>query len=99
MARFPTSDIDLSAEWKEYFRSLLYNSNGKSPSELPTPAATDLSAETNQPTTEEVLLAVHQTKINKAAELESAITAEVLQNGGDTMVDVVNTSFLHLSLQ
>ena len=35
----PTSDIDLLAEWKEYFSSLLNNSNGQSPSELPQPAA------------------------------------------------------------
>ena len=83
----PTSDINLLAVWKEYFSSLRNNSNGQSPSELPPPAATDLSIDTYPPTREEALLAKRQVKNNTAAGLDSAITAEALQNGGDAMVD------------
>ena len=89
----PTSDVDLLSEWKEYFSSLLNNSNDQSPSELPPPAAKDLPMQTNPPTREETLIAIRQmdmTKINKGAGLDSAITAEALQNGGDAMVDIVH---------
>ena len=41
------------------------------------------------PSQEETLLAIHQVKSNKAAKLDSAITAEALQNGGDAMVYIV----------
>ena len=86
----PTSDKDLLAEWREYFSSLLNNSNGEPLSELPLPAAQDLPIETNPPTREETLLAIRQMKKNKAAGLDSAITAEALQNGGDAMADIVH---------
>ena len=86
----PTSDKDLLAEWREYFSSLLNNSNGEPLSELPPPAAQDLPIETNPPTQEETLLAIGQMKKNKAAGLDSAITAEALQHGGDAMVDIVH---------
>ena len=59
-------------------------------SELPSPAAQDLPIETNPPTREETLLAIGQMKKNKAAGLDSAITAEALQHGGDAMVDIVH---------
>ena len=45
---------------------------------------------TNPPTREEVLSAIRQMKTNKAAGLDSAITAEALQNGGDAIVDIVH---------
>ena len=86
----PTSDEDLLAEWREYFSSLLNNSNGEPLSELPPPAAQDLPIGTNPPTREETLLAIGQMKKNKAAGLDSAITAEALQHGGDAMVDIVH---------
>ena len=86
----PNSDINLLAGWKEYFSSLLNKSDGQSPSELPPPAATDLSENANPPTREETLLAKRQVKNNTAAGLDSAITAEALQNGGDAMVDGVH---------
>ena len=54
----PTSDADLLVDWKEYFSSLLNNSNGQSPSELPPPAAQDLPIQTNPPTRKETLLAI-----------------------------------------
>ena len=47
-------------------------------SELPPPAAQDLPIDTNPPTREESLLAIRQMKKNKAAGLDSAITAEAL---------------------
>ena len=90
----PTSGIDLLAECKEYFSSQLKNSNGQSPSKMPPPAAKALSMQTNLPTWEEILLAIrqciHQMKTIKAAGLDSAITAEALQNSGDAMVDIVH---------
>ena len=86
-----TSDKDLLAEWREYFSSLLNNSNGEPLSELPRPAAQDLPIETNPFTRAETLLAIRQMKKNKAAGLDSAITAEALQNGGDAAVaDIVH---------
>ena len=86
----PTSDEDLLAEWRDYFSSLLNNSNGEPLSELPPPAAQDLPIGTNPPTREETLLAIGQMKKNKAAGLDSAITAETLQHGGDAVVDIVH---------
>ena len=74
----PTSDKDLLAEWREYFSSLLENSTSESLSELPPPAAQDLPIETNPPTREETLLAIHQMKKNKAAGLDSASIPEAL---------------------
>ena len=47
-------------------------------SELPPPAAQDLPIDTNPPTREETLLVIRQMKKNKAAGLDSAITAEAL---------------------
>ena len=44
--------------------------------------------ETDPPTREETLLACCQMKKNKAARLDSAITAESLQNGGDAMANI-----------
>ena len=46
----PTNDKDLLSEWREYTSSLLNNSNGEPLSELPPPAAQDLSIDTNSPT-------------------------------------------------
>ena len=69
---------------------MLNNSNGEPLSEVPPPAAQDLPIETNPPTREETLLAIGQMKKNKAAGLDSAITAEALQHGGDAMVDIVH---------
>ena len=54
------SDKDLLSEWKKYFSSLLNNSDGESPSELPPPAAQDLPIETDAPTREGSLLAIRQ---------------------------------------
>ena len=86
----PASDEDLLAGWRECFGSLLNNSNGEPLSELPPPAAQDLPIETNPLTREETLLAIGHMKKNKAARLDSAITAETLQHGGDAMVDIVH---------
>ena len=69
----PVSEKDLLSEWREYFSSLLNNSNSQSSSALPPPTAQDL---TNSPTREETLLAIRQMKTNKTAGLDSAITAE-----------------------
>ena len=49
----------------------------------------DLSIEASPPSRKETLLAIRQMKTNKAAGLDSTITAEALQNSGDAMVDVV----------
>ena len=56
----PTSNEDLLAEWREYFSSLLNNSNGEPLSELPPPAAQDLPIETNPPTSEETLVLIRR---------------------------------------
>ena len=90
---FPHDDDDkeLLSEWKEYFSSLLNNCSGQSSSELPLLAAQDLQIQTDPPTRDETVLAIPQMKTNKAAGLDAAITAELaLQNGGDTMIDVVH---------
>jgi exonuclease III len=86
----PTSVNDLLAEWKEYFSSLLNNSNGQPPSELPPPAAQDLPVHVTPPTREETFEAIHQMKNNKAPGLDCAITAEALRNGGDAMIDIIH---------
>ena len=74
----PKSDKDLLAEWQAYFSSLLNNENGQAPSDLPQPAAQDLSIHDHPPTLEETLEAIRQ--MNKAA----------LQGGGDAMADVIH---------
>ena len=84
----PKSDKDLLAEWQEYFSSLLNNDNGQAPSDLPQPAAQDLPIQDHPPTLEETLEAIRQ--MNKAAELDCAITAETLQGGGDAIADVIH---------
>ena len=84
------SDKDLLAEWQEYFSSLLNNNDGQVPSDLPQPAAQDLSIHDHPPTLEETLEAIRQMKTNKAAGLDCAITAEALQDGGDAMADVIH---------
>ena len=86
----PTNDKDLLSEWREYTSSLLNNSNGEPLSELPPPAAHDLPIDTNSPRRYDILLASRQMKKNKAAGLDSAITAEALQNDGDAMADIVH---------
>ena len=86
----PESDKDILVEWQEYFSSLLNNDNGKTPSDLPQPAAQDLPIHDHPPTVEEILETIRQMKTNKAAGLDCAITAEVLQGGGDAMADVIH---------
>ena len=87
----PKSDKDLLVEWQEYFSSLLNNDNSQTPSDLPQPAAQDLPIRDHPPTLEETLEAIRQMKNNKAAELDCAITAEALdQGGGDAMADVIH---------
>ena len=86
----PTSDAELLTEWKEYFSSLLNNSSGSTPSDLPPSADQDLQIQTEPPTREETTSAIQQMKTNKAAGLDAAITAEALQNGGEAMIDVVH---------
>ena len=51
----PTSDKDVLAEWREYFRFLLNNNNGEHLPELSPLAAQDLHIEANPPRHEEIL--------------------------------------------
>ena len=69
---------------------MLNNSNGEPLSEFAAHAAQDIPIDTNPPTREKTVLAICQMKKNKAAGLDSAITAGALQNGGDAMVDIVH---------
>ena len=85
----PESDQDLLEEWKEYFSSLLNNNSGSTPSEIPPPADEDLPICIDPPTREETAKAIAAMKVNKAAALDCAITAEALQGGGDQMVDII----------
>ena len=70
---------------------------GNTPVSYPTTAMVNLQRicrlllliETDPPTREETLL-LCQMKNNKAAGVDSAIKAEVLQNGGDAMADIVH---------
>lgn len=86
----PASDRELLEEWKEYFSSLLNNDSSPAVSELPAPAVEDLPISTEPPTREEVVEAIAAMKTNKAAALDCAITAEALQGGGDSMVDMIH---------
>ena len=78
----PSSTKDLLSEWKEYFSTLLNNDNGQTSSDPPPAAFQDLPILADPPTLEETQEAISQLKTNKAAGLDSAITAEALQNGG-----------------
>ena len=86
----PPSDKELLSEWKDYFSSLL-NSISDSAKELPPPAQQDLSILIDPPSLEETKEAIKQQKSNKAAGLDDAITAEVLQGGGDIMAEVLHS--------
>ncbi|XP_038063002.1 uncharacterized protein LOC119733684 [Patiria miniata] len=79
----PASDQELLEEWKDYFSSLL-NNPGLSTPQLPPPAAEDLPIfiDPPPPTREETAEAIAAMKVNKAAALDCAITAEALQGGG-----------------
>jgi len=86
----PSSENELLAEWGEYFSSILNNENGPPSSELPLPSAIDLPIPTGPPSREETVEAISAMKTNKAAGLDCAITAESLQAGGDSMVDMIH---------
>lgn len=86
----PSSDQELLNEWKSFFSTLLNNDTGQALSNLPPPAEVDLPIYSGLPTSDETAKAFKAMKANKAAGLESAITAEALQGGGDTMLDVVH---------
>ena len=86
----PLSEQDLLEEWKDYFSSILNNDSGLAPSEIPTPADEDLPICTDPPSREETAEAIAAMKVNKAAGLDCAITAEALQGGGDQMIDTIH---------
>ena len=86
----PASTKDLLSEWKEYFSTLLNNDNGQTPSDPPPAAAQDLPIQADPPTLEETCEAITQMKTNKAAGLDSAITAEALQHGGSVLENIVH---------
>ena len=87
----PSSDKELLSEWRAYFSELLNNDNGSPTSSLSSPAHQDLPICTDPPTLEEVQNAIKSMKTNKAAGLDSAITAEALQGGGEVMAKVIHT--------
>ena len=87
----PSSDKELLNEWRSFFSSLLNNDSGQAPSNLPSPAAEDLPIYSGPPTREETAEAIKAMKVNKAAGLDSAITAEALQGGGDQMLNAIHT--------
>ena len=87
----PTNEIQRpTAELKGILSSLLGNGSGEPLSDLPPPAAQNQPIDTNPPKREETPLAIRQMKKIKAAGLDSAITAEALQNGGDAMTEIVH---------
>ena len=86
----PASENELLAEWREHFSSILNNDNGPPSSELPLPSATDLPILTDPPSREETVEAIDAMKTNKAAGLDCAITAEALQAGGGSMVNMIH---------
>ena len=86
----PTSETDLLAERREYFSSLLNNTNSQSPSVLSPPTAQDLRFLTNPATREKMLSAIRKLKTIKAVGLDRAITTEAFQNGSDSVVDTVH---------
>ena len=86
----PESEQDLLEEWKEYFSSLLNNNSGLIPAEVPPPADEDLPICIDPPTREETAKAIAAMKVNKAAALDCAITAEALKGGGDQMIDAIH---------
>ena len=53
-------------------------------------AAQDLPIQADPPTLEETCEAITQMKTNKAAGLDSAITAEALQHGGSVLENIVH---------
>ena len=87
----PSSDQELLEEWRSYFSSLLNNTNGSDLAELPTPAEEDLPINTEPPSREETVEAIAAMRTNKAAGLDCGITAEALQGGGDSMVDIIHS--------
>ena len=86
----PPSQQDLLEEWKEYLCSLLNNNSGLKPAEVAPPADEDLSISIDPPTREETAKAIAAMKVNKAAALDCAITAEALEGGGDQMIDAIH---------
>ena len=86
----PSSDNELLAEWREYFADLLNNDSGQLTPLLPPPADQDLPICVEPPTLEEVQEAIRAMKNNKAPGLDSAVTAEALQGGGDVMADIIH---------
>ena len=86
----PSSDNELLAEWRDYFADLLNNDSGPPTSPLPPPADQDLPICVDPPTLEEVQTAIRSMKSNKAAGLDSAVTAEALQGGGELMANIVH---------
>ena len=87
----PSSDKELLSEWRAYFAELLNNDNGSPTSSLPLPAEQDLLICVDPPTLEEVQNAIKGMKSNKAAGLDSAVTAEALKGGGEVMAKVIHT--------
>ena len=67
------------------------NDSSFTSSDLPPLASNDLPICTDQPTREETAdEAIAAMKTNKAAGLDRAITAKVLQGGGDLMIDTIH---------
>ncbi len=86
----PSNDQELLNEWKSFFSTLLNNDTGQAPSNLPPPAEEDLPIYSDLPTRDETAKAIKAMKVNKAAGLDSAITAEALQGGGEQMIDIIH---------
>ena len=83
----PNDNDEILIEWRNYFSNLLNNKNAN-PGKHPDPAAMDLpDIETAEFTRDEIVMAIRQLKGNKAPGPDYAMTAEVLKNGGDFIVD------------
>jgi hypothetical protein len=72
----------------KFFSNLLNKKNANaSPSNHPVPESTDLDIQTSTITRSKVVLAISRLKGSKAPGPDYAMTAEVLKNGGEFIID------------
>ena len=84
----PKNDNEILEEWRTYFSTLLNNKNTNANlANHPLPAQADLKIESTTITRIEVEIAITGLKRNKSPGPDYAMTAEVLKDGGEFVVD------------
>ena len=88
----PKNPADLSNDWRTYFSTLLNNSNKHAdPANHPAPSEDNSAIITTPITYDEVVRAIESLKRNKSPGPDYAMTAEVLKDGGEFIVQELHT--------